>query len=157
MPVDVPPDFAELTGVDERLLPSGWDQRPVSIFILTENPSDRGLPEHLARYRRPIEASLKLNDIVIAEPDRGSGVGSQLLDAVVRYADIKRLPVWMCVAGSGGGAEEVMNTVRLVSWYSRYGFEVADDVSRRRFEIDCRSHEEMVRYPDGWVPVLTEF
>lgn len=156
MPVDVPADFAELTGVDDRLLVSRWGTRPVNIFYLTERPSDHGLPEHLARYRLPVEASLKLNDIVIDERDRGTGIGSQLLDAAVRYADLKGLPVWMCVAGEGRGEREKMNTERLVAWYTRYGFEMADDVARRRFEIDCRSHQEMVRYPHGWAPSFDE-
>lgn len=157
MPVDVPADFAELTGVDERLLASGRSANPVSIFYLTERPSDRGLPEHLARFRMPIESSLKLNDIVIAERRRGNGIGTQLLNAVARYSDIKCLPVWMCVAGEGRGAEEVMNTVRLVTWYKRYGFEMADELAQRRFDMDRCRHEEMVRYPDGWVPTLSEF
>lgn len=157
MPVDVPADFAGLTGVDEKWLVHGWDTRPVSIFYLTERPSDRGLPEHLARFRTPIESSLKLNDIVIAEQDRASGIGSKLLNAVARYADIKGLPVWMCVAGEGQGGQEVMNTVRLVSWYKRYGFEMADELTQRRFDTDRCRHEEMVRYPDGWVPTLTNY
>lgn len=157
MPVDVPADFAELTGVDEKWLVHGWDTRPVETFSFTKRPSDRGLPEHLARYRLPIESSLKLHDIVIDEQDRGKGIGSKLLDAVVRYADIKGLPVWMCVVGEGQGTQEVMNTARLVSWYKRYGFEKADELAQRRFDMDRCRNEEMVRYPNGWVPSLTEF
>ncbi|WP_165724728.1 hypothetical protein, partial [Mycobacteroides abscessus] len=69
----------------------------------------------------------------------------------------KGLPVWMCVVGEGQGTQEVMNTVRLVSWYKRYGFEKADELAQRRFDMDRCRNEEMVRYPNGWVPSLTEF
>lgn len=153
MPVAVPSDFVYLTGVDATSLVDDRRRSMVNNFFLTEMPLAQREDFFTCRYGPP-EPCLKLNDIVVRRDWRGKGIGSQLLDAVVRYADIKQLPVWMCVVGNGKGdapwgrdLEQAMNTVRLITWYRRFGFGFASEDDRRRFRINCSAHEEMTRHP----------
>jgi GNAT superfamily N-acetyltransferase len=105
----VPGDFAALTGIDDL------DRWPLSRFILTEEP-------YPGSYSTQ-EPCLTLDDVVMPKRWRGRGVGTAVLDAVCLYADARALAVWLSVKGSGRATlEGTMNTVRLVTWYRRFGF-----------------------------------
>lgn len=104
----VPEDFVEVTGVDPARL---FDDEQLGLFYLTHNAARAGLSEYLS-----------LDDLVVEDGYRSRGLGSELLSAVCRYADVRQLPVLCKVRGSGSGTVEAINTVRLMGWYQRFGF-----------------------------------
>lgn len=128
-----PADFAEVTGVDPAAL---FDEELLGLFYLTLNEARPGRGEYLS-----------LDDLVIEDGYRGEGVGSELLSAVCRYADVRRLPVLCKVRGSGSGTVEAINTVRLLGWYRRFGFREPTADEQRRFPYPGYGLPVLIRQP----------
>lgn len=133
-----PADFAEVTGLDPLIL---FEEELLGLFYLTPNEARPGPGEYLS-----------LDDVVIEDGHRGEGLGSELLSAVCRYADVRRLPVLCKVRGSGSGTLEAINTVRLLGWYRRFGFTEPTVDEQRRFPYEGYGLPVLIRRP---VPRLT--
>ena len=77
-----------------------------------------------------------LDKIVAPESERNRGTGSHILDAVIRHANRRGIPVTLTPSGAFGGSE-----ARLRRWYREHGF-----VKRPRSFME--STDELIRYPD---------
>ncbi|WP_100483875.1 GNAT family N-acetyltransferase [Mycobacteroides abscessus] len=147
--VTMPSDFADLTGVDPLALVR---EEEIISFRLTARPHKWDRPSPVVRpVRDHFEPSLKLNSILVSYERQNRGTGTRLLEAAVRYADLKQLPIWLCAVGdermADNGANVFMTTDRLVHWYGRYGFVIPTDLERNCYGIDCRGrHVGMIRY-----------
>lgn len=129
----VPDDFPAVTGVDPAPL---FDDDQLGLFYLTHNAARAGLSEYLS-----------LDDLVVEDGYRSRGLGSELLAAVCRYADVRQLPVLCKVRGSGSGTVEAINTVRLMGWYRRFGFADPTADEQRRFSYQGYGLPVLIRRP----------
>lgn len=129
----MPDDFSEVTGVDPSPL---FDDEQLGLFYLTHHAARAGLSEYLS-----------LDDLVVEDGYRGRGLGSELLAAVCRYADVRQLPVLCKVRGSGSGTVEAINTVRLMGWYRRFGFADPTADEQRRFSYQSYGLPVLIRRP----------
>ncbi len=122
-------------------------------FGLTAHPFAYERPSPLARPARVcFDPSLKLNIILVKPERQNKGTGTTLLNAAVRYADLKRLPLWLCAIGDEqltyGGDDVFMTTERLVQWYGKHGFVPVSEGETDRYGIDCGGPRvAMIRYP----------
>ncbi len=150
--VTVPPDFADLAGVDPVALMQGG---AAASFCVTVHPSEYERPSPAARpVRANFEPSLKLDSILVNPEHQNKGAGTRLLRAAIRYAELKGLPLWLCAIGDEllpyGGDDVFMTTERLVHWYGRHGFELVTVGERERYGIDCGgTRVAMIRNPRG--------
>lgn len=80
---------------------------------------------------------LTLNQIVVPEPQRGQGVGTQAMQDILDFADRNGLTVALTPSGDFGGS-----VPRLRRFYARQGF-----VNNRGSSRDFRTQESMLREP----------
>lgn len=150
--VTVPPDFADLAGVDPVALVHGGG---AASFCVTVHPTEYERPSPTARpVRDHFEPSLKLDSILVNPERQNKGAGTRLLQSAVRYAELKGLPLWLCAIGDErlpyGGDDVFMTTERLVRWYGRHGFELVTASEGERYGIDCGgTRVAMIRNPRG--------
>lgn len=130
--IDVPHDFAELTGIDDL------DRWPLRL-VLSELHGDYATQERC----------LKLNDVSVPTPWRGRGIGAAALEAVCGYADVRKMVVWLDVHGSGDNPQDqATNTSRLVNWYTSLRFSEVSEGDARRYHMG-NNGLLLIRYPSA--------
>jgi len=81
--------------------------------------------------------SIKLARIIIKDEFRGGGIGSDIMNTLVNYADNNKKIVTLTPSSDFGG-----NKNRLVQFYKRFGFKLNKGVHKSYEYMDT-----MVRYP----------
>ncbi|MEN4464838.1 hypothetical protein VXE65_22740 [Mycolicibacterium conceptionense] len=128
--IDVPHDFAELTGIDDL------DRWPLRL-VLSELHGDYATQERC----------LKLNDVSVPLPWRGRGIGAAAREAVCVYADMRAMVVWLAVHGSGDNPQDrATNTSRLVRWYTSFRFTEVSERAATRYHMGNYGLL-LIRYP----------
>ena len=90
------------------------------------------------------KSSLILSRIVINDKARNTGIGTKIMDLLVRYADTNKQIVALTPSSDFGG-----NKNKLVQFYKRFGFKM-NKGQYKSFEF----RDTMIRYPRGineWV------
>lgn len=70
----------------ERMEVDGFGDQPVFEFFVAEDDHIKGIAIYYYRYSTWKGKSIYLEDLVVKESERGSGIGKKLLDAVVLEA-----------------------------------------------------------------------
>lgn len=81
--------------------------------------------------------SLKLSRIIINPEFRGSGVGTDIMNDLINYADKTKKIITLTPSGDFGG-----NKNRLVQFYKRFGFKMNKGVHKSYEYMDT-----MIRWP----------
>ena len=81
--------------------------------------------------------SIKLARIVIKDEFRGSGIGSDIMNDLIRYADNNKKIITLTPSSDFGG-----NKNRLVQFYKRFGFKLNKGIHKSYEYMDT-----MIRYP----------
>jgi len=81
--------------------------------------------------------SIKLAKIVIKDEFRGSGIGTEIMNDLVNYADKNKKIVTLTASADFGG-----NKNRLVQFYKRFGFKLNKGIYKSYEYMDS-----MIRYP----------
>lgn len=81
--------------------------------------------------------SIKLARIVIKDEFRGSGIGSDIMNDLIRYADNNKKIITLTPSSDFGG-----NKNRLVQFYKRFGFKLNKGIHKSYEYMDA-----MIRYP----------
>lgn len=104
--------------------------------ILSENIQDRLSSKYqidLDIYEFPTHIELKR--IVVPEELRGQGIGTQVLEDLIQYAQSVNKSIFTTPSSSFGGSES-----RLTKFYKSFGFKPNSGSNR-----DFRSRESMVK------------
>lgn len=88
-------------------------------------------------YLSDRKANIQLNDIIVPEDERNEGVGTKVMEEIVRYADENDRIVTLTPDSMYGGSK-----ARLTKFYKRFGFTM--NTGRRK---DYRFRDTMVRRP----------
>lgn len=118
----------------ERMEIDGFGTKPVFDFFVAEEGQDiKGIAIYYFRYSTWKGKSIYLEDLVVRESERGSGIGKKLLDAVVMEARAtdSRQVTWQVLDWN----EPAIN------FYKKLGAELDGEW------INCRlNHEQILNY-----------
>ncbi len=118
----------------ERMEADGFGDNPVFEFFVADEQGDiKGIAIYYYRYSTWKGKSIYLEDLVVRESERGSGIGKQLLDAVVMEARAtdSRQVTWQVLDWN----EPAIN------FYKKLGAELDGEW------INCRlNHEQILNY-----------
>lgn len=92
--------------------------------------------------------SLELSTIVIPKENRKKGIGTDIMNKIINYADVKNKPIYLTPSTSYGAT----SINRLINFYKRFGFIKNKDksISKRllvRYPAKQNIEEE---YPSSW-------
>lgn len=114
-------------------VPGVGDAAAYAARNLMERAAQRGVDLHISTPR----GRMVIDKIVIPPSGRGQGVGTEVMNEVIGFADANKIPLSLTPSSDFGG-----NKSRLEGFYKRLGFE-KNSGRNRDFEIS----ESMRRYP----------
>ena len=106
--------------IGKEKLRQSLSERSVSVETLEDKWSKQGVK--LSLYQDKSGKRLSINDINVQKSSRKQGVGSQVMDDIIKYADENNLRVELTpgVPEIGTGTT---SRARLIKFYKRFGFE----------------------------------